>query len=386
MSLPGLVWSQVYTVTLGDWLPANDATLLVLNPGQPWIPIYQEEPVKEPDYQFQTPQYGLMTFGYDGDATRDDFQIIVKDVVNGREVFYFDANNDEDLTNDPGPFTWSQDSLLWNGKKYAPILEISYSFPPGFTAYCTLIPLDEQGRMEVQRMGYAGDYFVIMHNTRYGTWSREGENISVAALNWAADGNFNGESENDLMLVDIDRDGVLSSEERIPLRDGGFDYDDVHYRAHVTTEGDVLVIEGTDTEVHVPDLSLNFIDMEGNSWRLYDLAGKVTVLNFWYVACGPCRIEIPRLNDLVQSYKDEEVVFLAYALNGPAALEDYFATQNFDYTVLPDAARQADNFRIVGYPTHIVLDSEGKVIARKGGASEHIDENLRIFIDQALHP
>ena len=34
-----------------------------------------------------------------------------------------------------------------------------------------------------------------------------------------------------------------------------------------------------------------------------------------FVECKPCVIEMPELNEIVQKYKSEEVVFLAFALN-----------------------------------------------------------------------
>lgn len=35
------------------------------------------------------------------------------------------------------------------------------------------------------------------------------------------------------------------------------------------------------------------------------LKGKVTVLNFWFAACAPCRVEAPQLEALHQEYKDQ---------------------------------------------------------------------------------
>ena len=62
-----------------------------------------------------------------------------------------------------------------------------------------------------------------------------------------------------------------------------------------------------------PDFSA--ADMNGKTYSLSSLKGKIVVINFWFVECKPCLIEMPDLNEIVEKYKSEEVVFLAFALN-----------------------------------------------------------------------
>lgn len=41
-----------------------------------------------------------------------------------------------------------------------------------------------------------------------------------------------------------------------------------------------------------------------------ELAGKILVINFWFIGCPPCRAEIPDLNEIADQYKDnKDVVF-----------------------------------------------------------------------------
>ena len=41
------------------------------------------------------------------------------------------------------------------------------------------------------------------------------------------------------------------------------------------------------------------------------LKGKVVVLEFWNIGCGPCIQAIPHLNDLVEQFSGKPVVFLS---------------------------------------------------------------------------
>ncbi|MGY4544472.1 thiol-disulfide isomerase/thioredoxin [Arthrobacter sp. UYNi723] len=48
---------------------------------------------------------------------------------------------------------------------------------------------------------------------------------------------------------------------------------------------------------------------DGTAVNSRDWAGKVIVLNFWYAACAPCRLEAPRLEALSNEFKTQGVSF-----------------------------------------------------------------------------
>src|SRR5262245_13293027 len=57
---------------------------------------------------------------------------------------------------------------------------------------------------------------------------------------------------------------------------------------------------------YAPDATLN--DLSGNQVALASLRGKVVVLNFWYVACEPCRQEMPELERFYEAHSGEGFV------------------------------------------------------------------------------
>ena len=99
------------------------------------------------------------------------------------------------------------------------------------------------------------------------------------------------------------------------------------------------------------------------------LKGKVVVLNFWFIACKPCIMEMPELNELVETFsKDTNVVFLAPALDGPAALKPFLLEKEFRYQVIPAARTLAkETFLVNSYPTHLVADKKGNIVYRPVG-------------------
>jgi thiol-disulfide isomerase/thioredoxin len=127
-------------------------------------------------------------------------------------------------------------------------------------------------------------------------------------------------------------------------------------------------------------------DINGNKYNLKELAGKVVVLNFWFINCPPCRREIPELNDVVKKYKDnKDVVFLAIALDQKADLEDFLKTSPYNYNVVDNGRFTAQKYNINLYPTHVVIDKQGKILFHTSGFSQSTVPWLKKSIEAGLN-
>ena len=54
-------------------------------------------------------------------------------------------------------------------------------------------------------------------------------------------------------------------------------------------------------------------------------------MNLWYINCGPCIAEMPYLNDLVETYKDEEITFLALSFDSIPDITNFLERTDFTY-------------------------------------------------------
>ena len=128
------------------------------------------------------------------------------------------------------------------------------------------------------------------------------------------------------------------------------------------------------------------LDMNGKTYSLSSLKGKVVVINFWFVECKPCVIEMPELNEIVEKYKSEEVVFLAFAMNEKPKIESFLKKHTFDYTILPDSGTVIRDYKIKSYPAHIILDQNSKIGFSIRGLSNstvsEIDEAIEGLIEK----
>ena len=98
-------------------------------------------------------------------------------------------------------------------------------------------------------------------------------------------------------------------------------------------------------------------DINENKIDFKTLAGKVVVLNFWFIACEPCKMEIPELNKLVAENPD--VVFAAVGLDFRYEIKDFLKTNTFDYRQTYDGLDYCTNLGVASYPTNVVIDKKG---------------------------
>ena len=106
-------------------------------------------------------------------------------------------------------------------------------------------------------------------------------------------------------------------------------------------------------------------DLAGNSHQLSAQKGKVVLLDFWATWCGPCRIQMPNVEKLHKEFKDKGLV--VYAVNqreSPEAAKRYITRNNYTTTTLLDRdGAVGDRYHVMGIPSLIVIDREGKIAA-----------------------
>lgn len=139
-----------------------------------------------------------------------------------------------------------------------------------------------------------------------------------------------------------------------------------------------------DSQDKLPAPTFQVETLAGNKLELAKLKGKVVVLNFWFIGCAPCRVEMPGLNTLVQEYQDKDVVFIAFALDKAPALKEFLQQKSFKYQVVAQGGEIAAAYGATVYPTHVIINRKGKIEYFLTGGSETRHEQLRPLIDNLL--
>ena len=106
-------------------------------------------------------------------------------------------------------------------------------------------------------------------------------------------------------------------------------------------------------------------ELNGESWTLSALRGKVVVLNFWATWCPPCRKEMPDLEALYEQFKDQGLVVLAISDEEAGKVKPFIAERKITYPVLLDPGRTVNElFQVDGIPKTFVYDRSGKLAAQ----------------------
>lgn len=115
--------------------------------------------------------------------------------------------------------------------------------------------------------------------------------------------------------------------------------------------------------------------------------GRVTVLNFWYAACAPCRVEAPRLKALHDQFKTQGVDFYGVNLRDEKGTAEAFEhTFGITYPSFDDKDGRV-LLALSGMvppgavPTTLVLDRQGRVASRILGELQ--EGTLKALIETA---
>jgi len=102
-----------------------------------------------------------------------------------------------------------------------------------------------------------------------------------------------------------------------------------------------------------------------------DYKGQVLVVNFWYAACPPCRVEAPDLQQVSADFEGKGATFLGVNVRDQAATADTFNDEfGITYPTVIDTNERnmvlafAGNVQPNAVPTTLVLDKDGRVAAR----------------------
>jgi len=133
--------------------------------------------------------------------------------------------------------------------------------------------------------------------------------------------------------------------------------------------GDPRKLQGQN-RVAVGDLAPDFElhDMEGMSWELSALRGKVVLLNFWASWCGPCRQEMPHLEGLHRRFAGEGLVVLGINDEPLERAREFLDNIGMTFpNVHTSDGRVFRQYGIDALPTSLIVDRFGRVENRIEG-------------------
>lgn len=134
-----------------------------------------------------------------------------------------------------------------------------------------------------------------------------------------------------------------------------------------------------------PEVELKTVD--GQSFRLSELKGRVVVLNFWATWCIPCREEIPELNAMQRELGPKGLTIIGPSWDDTAeGIREFQSDIKQDYTVLIGGETVQEKFGgIPSLPTTFIIDRQGRIRQTIIGARdrEGFEKEIRPLLEEA---
>jgi peroxiredoxin len=140
---------------------------------------------------------------------------------------------------------------------------------------------------------------------------------------------------------------------------------------------------------HLPNIKLKDLNNKKQQLSQYYSDGPL-LLNFWNLACEPCKKEMKELDKLNIKYSDQGFQYVSINIDNPRSMskvKSYVNSQKFSFTVLSDP--RAELFRKMGgkvMPFVIIADSRGEIINRHVGYNPGDEKKLEKEILYLLSP
>jgi thiol-disulfide isomerase/thioredoxin len=116
------------------------------------------------------------------------------------------------------------------------------------------------------------------------------------------------------------------------------------------------------------------LDMHGNPISAEKLKGKVVFLNLWATWCGPCKAEMPSIDNLYQKLKEYPIEFVILSVdkaNAQSKIETYLSKNNYSFPVYMLQGVAPELLQVPSIPTTYVINKEGKVVLKEIGARNY---------------
>ena len=114
-------------------------------------------------------------------------------------------------------------------------------------------------------------------------------------------------------------------------------------------------------------------NIQGGTFKLNDLKGRVVVLDLFATWCGPCKLQMEELRDLRQNFPTSQVEIISIGVDlseSISLLQDFKTDENAEWPFA--ASNQAFNaaFPASSIPTLYILDQSGKAVKTHVGVTQ----------------
>lgn len=120
-------------------------------------------------------------------------------------------------------------------------------------------------------------------------------------------------------------------------------------------------------------------DFEGKKYSSEQMKGKLVLLDFWEVWCGPCIESMPKVQQLYEKYKSKglEVYGIVHEKEYLSTAKQLIEKNKISFPMLLGTEASSKSFSIIAVPTYILIDRAGDIVMISEGFSPLIEEEIK---------
>jgi peroxiredoxin len=105
--------------------------------------------------------------------------------------------------------------------------------------------------------------------------------------------------------------------------------------------------------------------LDGQTYTLAGLKGRVVLLNFWATGSSLCRKEMPDMEKLYHRYQQKGLTVIAVSYEDRARVEQFLAKNSYSFPIALDPDRKVNTaFSVEDVPKSFIFDREGRLAAQ----------------------
>lgn len=138
-----------------------------------------------------------------------------------------------------------------------------------------------------------------------------------------------------------------------------------------------------------PAPAFSLVDLNGKKVSLADYKGKPVLVNFWATWCGPCKLEMPWLQEFSQKYAPQGLTILGVAADDAPknVISGVVTKSGVTYPILLKDGKVEELYGGVDYlPESFYVGRDGKVmlatagLTSESGGKDEIEANIKKLV------
>ena len=125
--------------------------------------------------------------------------------------------------------------------------------------------------------------------------------------------------------------------------------------------------------------------LDGKSFNLDAMNGRVVLIDFWATWCGPCRKELPHVKKIAKDFAGQPLVIISVSWDSDEAKwKDFIAKNEMTWVQYRDADHSlSKRFDIEAIPHYFTIDADGILTAEVLGSGSDVEGKLKKLVARA---